>query len=556
MECKTQKEAFEKHIKYDHLYSINNNNSGEYWGLGIENESYLMFDKKVLVNKEFMLNNHKRERYSVDYWKNFNKSDLIRALQKLPDSMEIPIYINSYLFQNADINGEHIKCYTKLGEANKKFNGITIDRIIKHNEIINNLFEKNIIYDGDTFEFATYYFYKTTVREIISELVNSKKLFLEEINKLLVNKGVFKDKIIYPDYNYGFVKYQSNLNNLAVCNNGTYHLNITLPTKLNSKNEICNEEQFKNIHSNAVRAIQWIEPLLIALYGTPDILHLLDSDFSGGSLRLMLSRYIGLGTYDTDKMIKGKLLNDINYKLDKNHYFNLLHLHSNYNPPDTIGYDFNYNKFKKHGIELRIFDFFPEEYLEDIFNLLLLVCQFSYYKDIEDPRNNLLWQDLTINCIKKGSSCVISKNMINKICDIFNVEITSSNIFGVLQELADYLYNKHFEDEICKKMSPNMEPIKLINYNQIVKNKFLYDVFKKEIFLENKENTLTEEQSKVIIHLEEDLEEDLEENITELKDNTPIKIHISHPVIIHLDNSNNLEIISNNKKNDSCCNIL
>ena len=50
------------------------------------------------------------------------------------------------------------------------------------------------------------------------------------------------------------------------------------------------------------------------------------------------------------------MLNDHEYK-NKPHYFNKLHENSPYQPPETIGYDFNYNKFAKHGIELRIFDY-------------------------------------------------------------------------------------------------------------------------------------------------------------------------------------------------------
>ena len=30
---------------------------------------------------------------------------------------------------------------------------------------------------------------------------------------------------------------------------------------------------------------------------------------------------------------------------------------------------------EKHGIELRIFDYFPEKYLEDIINFIVLLCQ-------------------------------------------------------------------------------------------------------------------------------------------------------------------------------------
>ena len=83
----------EKHIKYITFYDNKNTVDNEYWGIGIENESYLMFENLVEVDKLFMMNNHKRERYSVNYWINFKKESLINALEKLPEKIKIPIYI-------------------------------------------------------------------------------------------------------------------------------------------------------------------------------------------------------------------------------------------------------------------------------------------------------------------------------------------------------------------------------------------------------------------------------------------------------------------------------
>ena len=49
----------------------------EFWGLGIENETYLMFDKKIALTKEFIQNNHKKERYSINYYSNYKLDELI-----------------------------------------------------------------------------------------------------------------------------------------------------------------------------------------------------------------------------------------------------------------------------------------------------------------------------------------------------------------------------------------------------------------------------------------------------------------------------------------------
>ena len=55
-----------------------------------------------------------------------------------------------------------------------------------------------------------------------------------------------------------------------------------------------------------------VEPLIVACYGTPDVLSLADPmdsmNYSIGSLRVTLSRYISLQTFDVEKPVNGKLL--------------------------------------------------------------------------------------------------------------------------------------------------------------------------------------------------------------------------------------------------------
>lgn len=481
----------EKHNKYYNFYNNRKENDTEYWGLGIENESYLMFNNLVTVTKDFIINKQRRERYSVNYWENFKKDIMNKELTNLSNEINVPIYLSGYLFQKTDYYGEHTKKYTKKGEPNPNFIGKTIDDYIRgKTNIINDLFKKNMIYDGDTFEFITYDFYKTNVKNVVNELKTIKYKFLKEVNYLLVenkpldisNNYIFNDKIIYPPFNYGFAKFLTNKDNIAICNNGTYHINITLPTELNKKGEIQNKETFKEIHSNAIRLIQWIEPFLVALYGTPDIMNILNENYAGGSLRLMLSRYIGLGTYDSTKMIKGKMLNDFNY-LNNNHWYTKLHENSPYISPEKIGYDINYNKFTKHGIEIRIFDYFPEEYLEDIINLIILVCQYSFYNQIENPQDNELWKNFTIDCIKKGSDATVNYNLYCKLKYIFDINYINCwdmffeskkdrTLISVLNELKNNLYDNYKDFSICKKMSPNMKKINFIDYNKKVKDEY------------------------------------------------------------------------------------
>jgi len=493
------KQSYEKHFKYNDFYKTQQSSDDEYWGLGIENESYIMFEDMTTVSREFIKDNRLPERYSVDYWKNFKYARINQALNRLPSAIKMPVYVNSYGFRNTDLLGEHATIYTKGIKENPLYSGQSIDEYLRRiSPEFNHFFEKNLIYDGDTFEFTTFNFYKASVTSVIDELKTIKANVLAELNRRLVSKfTIFKKALIYPPFNYGFVRFQTNLENVSVCNNGTYHINITLPTKLAKDGGILHPEEFRAQHANAIRAIQWIEPFLVGLYGSPDILHILDSSYAAGSLRLAMSRYIGLGTYDSMKMEKGKLLDTCKY-IEYNEYnndchngpvtyFSKMHENSPYIPPKKIGYDFNYNKFKKHGIELRFFDYFPEQHLESVINLLILVCQHSLLQPVPDPRACPLWNDLSAAAIMQGSDAKISDAMFTRLCEVFGVlEVKTcwrslmsgwyftqkGHMKSVAKKLSDHLYANYKSAPICLKISPNMKPIKIIDYNSIIKMEY------------------------------------------------------------------------------------
>jgi hypothetical protein len=475
------KSLAEKHKKYVDFYSTQGPDD-EYWGLGIENESYLMFDALESVDKAFFLKLQEPERYSVNYWKNYRGVELQNTLKRLPSAVKVPTYVNSYLFRHADLLGEHATVKGSRTKENPMYSGQTIDEYVRRvSPAFSHFFEKNLIYDGDTFEFTTFNFYKTTVPEVIKELLTIKKMILKELNTRLVSKfTIFKGPMIFPKLNYGFAKFQTNLENVAICNNGTYHINLTLPTKL-VKGEIASPEEFKARHANAIRAIQWIEPLLVGLYGTPDILHILNPSYAGGSQRLAMSRYIGLGTYDTLTMEKGKLLDTFAYKkYTKDNYFTKLHVKSPYNPPQTIGYDVNYNKFKKHGIELRIFDYFPEEYLESVMNLLVLVCEKSTQVEIPDPKDNASWVHLCMQAVKQGSCAGVKNEFYTELYRVFSIPEDTwifyrylkmkAPMLYVANRLASHLYKSR--GDVSNKLSPDMKPVVMVDYNSKVKREF------------------------------------------------------------------------------------
>ena len=51
-----------------------------YWGIGLENETYLEFEESLLVSGQFIQEKMGRERYSIDYLKCYRKGTLEAAL--------------------------------------------------------------------------------------------------------------------------------------------------------------------------------------------------------------------------------------------------------------------------------------------------------------------------------------------------------------------------------------------------------------------------------------------------------------------------------------------
>lgn len=518
----------EKHKKYKNSYIPNDT----YYGLGIENETYLMTDKPLDRTGKWIMENRGRERYSVDYWRNFDKNEVDDALNMidLNKKYKIPVFINSYTFMRCDKNLQHRTMYTKLTENNAKFNGQTIHELLmEKNKYLMENFNKEYVYDGDTFEFTTLNFYKNTVNDCINELTDYKQRFLKEINKTFKENRILQDlyeKQIYFSDNYGIVNFATNTRNASICNNSTYHINITLPTKLDSNGKIKNQELFHKIHSNAIRAIQWIEPLLLACYGSPDIFSASNDKFSKGSLRLALSRYVGIGTYDTSdymNMTKGKLLKCFEYDPDNtkdditvldgeivnvrqkninnskyDHWYKQYHNDSGYIPQKTIGFDINFRKHYNHGIELRIFDFFPEKYLKDVINIILLVCNFSLSKEIPNPLISKSFNNQVIECIKNGSSGFIYRSFSRNITDVFDIDLShnksniksnnkshnniQNDIPSFFQLISDIFYNQYMDSTInndfINKISPNMNRPIVVNHNKHMHNinkNFLYN---------------------------------------------------------------------------------
>ena len=454
---KIQVEILEKHRNYLQYYKPNDT----YWGLGIEHETYLEFSQLLNVDPSiFYTKNAKRERYSVDYYKSYNPGvyeKCISELIKKNNYSTVPLLLNSHSFTKTDVNNESQFTYSKNSVLNSNFSGKTLyEFICEKDPYFTDQYMKTFIFDGDTIEFINLNFYKKTIQDIIKELEDNKKEFITRLQKVFHNYYIFNQygKINFCKKNHPFVSFMTNLNKCSIFNNMTYHFNFTLPTKLNKNCYIENYPLFIEQHKNLINIIHWIEPLLIAMYGSGDVFANINPKLSCTSQRIAKSRYIGFGTYDVDKMTPGKILH---IESNNNHLFNLdywwfnqYYKNSDYTKEDVIGVDINFHKHKNHGIELRIFDYFDESKLEEAFRFIILLMDHSLHKMVKSPVRNKLWNDYVVD-ILNNRDAKVNDQLLIFYKTIFDFKQDVKTTFELYNKIHDVLLKKYRNIGFCYK---------------------------------------------------------------------------------------------------------
>jgi hypothetical protein len=79
---------------------------------------------------------------------------------------------------------------------------------------------------------------------------------------------------------------------------------------------------------------------------------------------------------------------------------------SDYNMLEMMGYDINFNKYKNHGLEFRIFDWFPENRLDGL--MRLLIAMFDRGAEATEaapfPQESAVWREVVGRCVWHGAS--------------------------------------------------------------------------------------------------------------------------------------------------------
>ena len=427
-----------KHKKYKTMYIENE----LFWGLGIEEETYLQFTKLIFVAAPIIRTCHTEERYSVNYYSSY-KPDYKKYFEKVfPDAsgfVGMPLFINSHALSKLNMEGIHDTTYEKVPKPNPKFKGKTFFAELQDYcpAIFLEEYDKNFIFDGDSIEFMTLGFYKTTVKAILEELISYKRRFLQKINAFLLEKKRWREKglLEWPRQNPGWAVFFSNPRNIAMFNNGTYHINITLPSLLGAKDPsselpppLLHPEIFRQQHKQAILLYQWMEPFLIAVYGSPDPFSAHLTGFAKSSQRCAISRYISVGTYDTTSMREGKILTleveKIRASKSPYWWYRRFHTKSAYKQLPKIGLDINYKKHYNHGIELRFFDWCPEERLEELLVFLVSLADCSLSRgEVNEPSMSKTWNDLVIGIMNEGPAFIMTGEMTAMYEKIMRIEL-------------------------------------------------------------------------------------------------------------------------------------
>jgi hypothetical protein len=449
-----------KHFKYRKSYR----SFDYYWGLGVEHETYIKTSQtKEISTFEGCM---KPERYSVNYMTIYEPEKLRDSLRDLlflyGGKISVPILINSHSFTHADVYTIHRTTYEKKPKPNPQYAGETFfDWICKHSVWLKTELDKGFMWDGDTIEFMTQHFYKATTAEVMNELRTITDRFNKELGSLpkqglLVAYGPLK---LAMPVNEPFAIHLTNLRNVAMFNNGTLHINLTLPTRLGWGAKPLWKKKFIKRHQILARLIQWLEPVFVALYGSGDPLARTSDRYAKGSQRVAISRYIGIGTFDTETMPAGKILQIQRGAIP---WYDRLVEQTNYLSLEKIGLDLNFQKHGAHGLELRFFDQMSYDLLENVLKHLVLLMDYSMIlKDAENPVKNPVWQRMATAGILEGGDWILQVEEIQQLCWIFKLtEFSAKEPMGVA-EVMEVLFQhllkfrgfcwKHMVEGIAEK---------------------------------------------------------------------------------------------------------
>lgn len=224
-----------------------------------------------------------------------------------------------------------------------------------------------------------------------------------------------------------------------------------------------------------------MEPFFLTKYGSPDHFCTIQCDyaklFSACSQRCAVSRYIGIGTYDTDDMRTGKLLQDDAIFFDvvtKDYgWYNQYYRDCAYTKGEKMGYDINFNKHYNHGVEIRFFDHIvDDDNIKEVLEDLIYLGDWAMENDIlENPIKNANWNGLVLKCMRQGKNTQLSFEELELYNSIFKTKFWNQDICELYDEIIESAYStkgKLFSKYAIKtEIKPVVQPLTVTRRRRI-----------------------------------------------------------------------------------------
>ena len=277
---------------------------------------------------------------------------------------------------------------------------------------------------------------------------------------------------------------------------GSYHITITLP---HTKDILLKD--YINMHKYMAQQIQWIEPLLVTAFFSPTQSAVGNKNDPQGSYRVMINGWGNFAGSDLRKMGKIGLDRGSNMKLSKwrkglkftgmekleycvkrskPQYAKSKTIHTGdfrtfgiendiakcerlYNPNDCPRADGAPIK-PPFGIEIRIFDHFPVEYLIQLMRIVVLIAANAQRHPPKDyVYSDKRWIDALQNIMKDGWDANVDSKYITALRKNLGLPINTNSLlaYDVFKTIVHELYDINKNSFINKIMNehPNVEPV-------------------------------------------------------------------------------------------------
>jgi len=280
---------------------------------------------------------------------------------------------------------------------------------------------------------------------------------------------------------------------------GSYHITITLP---HTKDILIKD--FVKMHQNMAQQIQWLEPLMLTAFFSPtqSVVGNPKHNEPEGSYRVMTIGWGNFGGSDIRKMgkigldrgsnIKSIWRNGLKFegtkklnecaKLAPPQYKKSKSIHTGdfrtmgiekdlekcnklYNPSDCVnGRADGKPMAPPFGMEIRIFDHFPSEYLIDLMRIIVLIgCNSQRHPAKDYVYRDKRWISTLRSIMRDGWNSIIDNSYITALRANLGLPINTSSLLAydvfkqIVHELHEVNKDTHFNKIMNEK--PEIEPI-------------------------------------------------------------------------------------------------